>query len=154
MISKRRAMASLNALLDQGKITPDQADMYQKMVDDGLTYKQLMLAELGKVTGELYCREEEAQAYVKLGLRIKLDAMSVPEILYVEDDSAAEPWHNERYSEASSKRKFDQEAGEPWHPSLRGRFKPDVSVLKWFASQDHLASTRKILKMAYGHVDF
>lgn len=154
MISKRRAMASLNALVNAGKLTPDQAGAYHVLVEDGITYKQLMLSELGMVTGEMYCREEEAQAYVKLGMHIDLSKMSVPEILYVEDDAASEPWHNERYGELASKRRFECEAAEPWHASLRSRFRPDHWILQYFKQVDHIQDTRKILKMAYGQVDF
>lgn len=150
MISRKRGLASLEALVNDGKLTPDAAIPYRKMVEDGLSYRALMIAELGPVTGDLYCAEEEAQALVKLDLRLDLAKMSVPEILWIEDSASSEPHHLERYSELTSKRKFEEEAGEPWHKSLLERFKPSPRVVAYFANLDHHRETKAILRIAYG----
>lgn len=150
MISRKRALASLSLLVDRGLVTPDQAKGYAEMVRDGTSYRDLMLAELGKVVGELYVREEEAQKWVLHGLRVKLSYLSVPEVLLTEDDPSMEPWHRERYSEAKAKTKFEAEAAEPWHPSLRERFRPEGSVVSWFRKNPGVAgAARRILKTAY-----
>lgn len=150
MISRRRGLASIASLIDAGKLTPDQAGTYEQMVKQGVSYRDLMLSELGKVTGELYLREEEAQALVKLGLTLDLSKMSVPEILWIEDSVTAEPHHLERYSELPTKRKFEEECGEPWHPSLKEMFRPDRRVVLHFKGIDHQRDTARILKLAYG----
>ncbi len=150
MISRKRGLSSLESLIEDGKLTPDAAIPYRKMVEDGLSYKNLMLAELGTVLGELYCMEEEAQALVKLGLKVDLAQMSVPEILWVEDSASSEPHHLEHYSELTTRKKFEEEAAEPWHKSLLERFRPDKRVLAYFANVDHHKETKAILRIAYG----
>lgn len=151
MISRKRAHHALSVLVDRGFITPDQAKGYDGLIEEGISYRAFMMAELGKITGELYIREEEAQHLAIHGLRIPLDKVSVPEVLVLADEISVEPWHNERFSEKPSKERFEQEAAEPWHPSLMARFRPDPGVLAYFKAHPEYAKFRSaILKMAYG----
>lgn len=151
MISRKLARNALRVLMEKGLITPDQAKVYDGIVEEGISYRAFMMAELGKITGELYVREEEAQHLAVHGIRVPLDKVSVPEMLVLEDDPSAEPWHNERFAEKSSKERFEQEAAEPWHPSLLDRFRPDPGVLAYFKANPEYGKYRSsILKMAYG----
>lgn len=150
MISRKRAWASLDILVDRGLVTPDQSKSYGDLIRDGTSYKDLMVAELGIVMGHLYIAEEEAQKHILHGLRMNLSFISVPEALLSEEDMNQEPWHLEHYSELRSKERFEAEAGEPWHLSLRERFRPDPKVVLWFHKNKDVASaSAKIVEIAY-----
>ncbi len=150
MISQKRAYKALELLVEKGLITPAQSKNYEGMIDERVSYRALMLGELGTITGELYTREEEAQHKIIHGLTIALENVSVPEVLVMEDELGMEPWHRERYSEAMTKSKFEQEAGEPWHVSLRDRFRPDPRVIAYFKRHPEFRKySTAILKSAY-----
>ncbi len=150
-ISRKRGYRSIDELIERGLITPEQSKAYAAMVKEGVSYRDLMIGELGKVIGELYVREEEAQHKILHDLTLNLTHLSVPEVLLLEDNIGLEPWHGERYSELKAKAKFEQEAGEPWHKSLLDRFRPDRRIRAWFRSQPSYKNlTREILRLAYG----
>jgi hypothetical protein len=150
MISRKRAMKALDVLVDKGLLTPQKSKSFVGMIEEGISYKTLMISELGKVMGELYVREEEFQHKILHQLIIPLDKLSVPEVLLLEDQIGVEPWHNERYSEQSTKGKFEQEAGEPWHISLVERFRPDPVVRAYFRDHPEISQfAPSILKSAY-----
>ncbi len=143
-------MSSLQQLLDDGKLTPDQAKDYEIGIYRGDTFKSLCIAELGLVTGELYVREQQAQLLILHNLRLKLEMLSVPEVLFIEDSHDTEPWHAEHFSELPMIKKYKQEAGEPWHHSLRERFEADKAVKLYFKGKAWSEKTMQILKLAYG----
>ena len=150
MISQKRAYRALEILVEKGLITPEQSKNYVGMIDERVSYRSLMLGELGTITGELYCREEEAQHKIIHRLHVSLADLSVTEVLVLEDELGVEPWHNERYSEAKAKGKFEQEAGEPWHVSLRDRFRPDPKIVAYFKRHPEFRKfSTAILKSAY-----
>lgn len=151
MISRKRARSSLDALLERGLVTPDQAIGYNDLIEEGVSYKTLMISELGKITGELYVREEEAQHYAIHRIRISLDKLSVPEVMFLEDQTGLEPWHQEHFSEKRTKDRFEQEAAEPWHKSLLEKFRPDPRTQLYIQSNREIVQfTSSILKTAYG----
>lgn len=151
MISKMKAFRALSELVERGLLTPDQAKNYEGMIEEAVSYRKLMISELGSLTGELYLKEEEAQHFVLHKIRLPLAKLSVPEVLLAEDDLEMEPWHNERYSESPAKAKFSAEAGEPWHISLLDRFRPDPQVVEWFRKRPRYeGAAERILKIAYG----
>jgi len=149
-ISVDRATKALNILIRKGLISTDQIPGYRSMVKSGLSYKGLMLAELGKIIGTYYIAEEEAQHDVLHSMKLNLAHMSVPEVLLLEDTFVLEPWHQEAYSIISGTDKFQQEAAEPWHVSLREKYRPDKTVLKWFKTHpEYIPRIPQILKKAY-----
>jgi hypothetical protein len=153
VISRKRARVSLQSLLERGLITPDMALEHEGMIEEGVSYRTVMISLLGKITGELYVREEEAQHNVIHKIRISLDKLSVPEVMVLEDQIGLEPWHKERFSEMKTMERFRQEAAEPWHKCLLEKFRPDHKTGILIRSNPEIvALTPSILKMAYGVV--
>lgn len=150
MIDKKKAMEALGGLIKQGRAEPADATKYQKSVDQGLSYADVILLELGEETGSSYLKEEFVQALHFSKRRVEFDKLSVPEILLIEN-SEFEPWHKAEYSLLSGQKKFEQEAAEPWHPSLRKKFIPDPEVSMWFNRHPRFfEESIKILATVYG----
>jgi hypothetical protein len=150
MIDKRKAMEALGTLIKQGRAEPADAAKYQKSVDQGLSYADVILLELGEEVGAAYLKEEFVQALHFSKKRIEFDKVSVPEILLIEN-SDLEPWHDKKYSLLSGQKKFEQEAAEPWHPSLRKKFAPDADVSLWFNRHPRFFEEAvKVLTTVYG----
>lgn len=150
MIDKKKAMEALGTLIKQGRAEPTDATKYQKSVDQGLSYAEVVLLELGGEVGEAYLKEEFVQALHFAKRRVEFDKVSVPEILLIEN-SDLEPWHDKKYSLLTGQKKFEQEAAEPWHPSLRKKFVPDQAVSLWFNKHPrYFEESVKILATVYG----
>lgn len=131
MIDKAKAVAAIAKMVQEGRASQEDAQKYQKTVDLGLSYADLILSELGKEMGTRYLQEEFVQGLELEKKRLPFDTLSVPEVLLLENK---EPWHRASYSALPGAKKFSQEAAEPWHPSLRSRFSPDPEVSAWFNS--------------------
>lgn len=131
MIDKKKALEALGELLRNGKAEPEHVEKYKKSVEAGMSYADVIVTELGAETGMRYLQEEFVQALHFTKKRVEFDKLSVPEVLLIEN-SKVEPWHNGEYSLLSGPKKFQQEAAEPWHPSLRHMFAPDPNVSFWF----------------------
>jgi len=141
-------MKSVAVLVDKGWITPDQGKFYESTVEEGVSFRTMAMGELGKIAGELYLREEEAQFRILNRIRVSLDSVSVPEVLVLVDST--ESWHQEHFSEKSTRGRFSQEAAEPWHPSLLEGFRPDPAVIAYFrAHHEFYRFSPAILKEAY-----
>lgn len=150
MIDKKKAMEALGTLIKQGRAEPADATKYQKSVDQGLSYADVILLELGDEVGTAYLKEEFVQALHFTKQRVEFDKLSVPEILLIEN-SKVEPWHDAKYSLLSGQKKFEQEAAEPWHPSLRKKFVPDPSISMWFNKHPRFFEEGvKIVATVYG----
>ena len=150
MIDKRKAMEALGTLIKQGRAEPADAAKYQKSVDQGLSYADVILLELGEEVGAAYLKEEFVQALHFAKKKIEFDKVSVPEVLLIEN-SDLEPWHDKKYSLLSGQKKFEQEAAEPWHPSLRKKFVPDPAVSLWFNRHPRFfEEAMKVLTTVYG----
>lgn len=150
MIDKKKAMEALGTLIKQGRAEPSDATKYQKSVDQGLSYADVILLELGEEVGAAYLKEEFVQALHFAKKRVEFDKVSVPEILLIEN-SDLEPWHDKKYSLLSGQKKFEQEAAEPWHPSLRKKFVPDPTISLWFNRHPRFfEESVKILTTVYG----
>jgi hypothetical protein len=149
VIDKKKAMDALGQLMKQGQASPEDVAKYQKSVDAGMSYADVIVAELGAETGMRYLQEEFVQALHFLKRKIEFDKVSLPEILLVEN-SSDEPWHKAKYSLLPGHKKFQEEAAEPWHPSLRGTFAPDPAVSMWFNQHPRFfQDSVKILKTVY-----
>jgi hypothetical protein len=121
------------------------------MVDNRLSFKGLMIAELGKIVGTYYVAESEAQYSVLHSTTLDLGHISVPEVLVLEDSPQFEPWHSDSFAILAGRDKFRYEAAEPWHVSLREKYKPDPDLKAWFTRNPaYEAKTPLILKKAYG----
>jgi hypothetical protein len=131
MIDKEAGFKALGKLIAAGVASQSDVDKYRSTVDRGMSYADVILAELGKDVGLRYLQEEYVQALHFAGLRLPFDKLSVPEVLLIEN-SEKEPWHKGRYSTLSGPKKFQEEAAEPWHASLRNTFAPDPDVALWF----------------------
>lgn len=131
MIDKQRGYEALGKLVVSGTLKPGDSDKYRRGVDDGLSYADVILMELGAEVGLRYLQEEFVQHFHFHKRKLYFDTLSVPEVLLIED-SQEEPWHKGGYSGQTGPKKFQQEAAEPWHPSLRGLFAPDPDVALWF----------------------
>lgn len=152
-ISPIRAEKALRTLVRRGLISADQIPNYEGLIKEGVTYKALMVAELGPVIGELYIAEEEAQHWIMDSIRLNSAHISVPEVLLIEDNIIMEPWHEETYSGAPGKEKFEQEAAEPWHVSIREKYRPDPVIRRWFRRHpEYLSHKKRILSIAYPHL--
>lgn len=150
-VSKKRAHAAIDTLLDRGFLVPSQETEYRIYANNRLSYKTFVIRQLGVVFGNLYVREEEAQHRILDSLSHKLVNISVPEALLLEDNLSVEPWHREKFSEKAGYERFEEEAGEPWHISLKGLYTPDKSVLAYFSNRtaEYAALAGKVLTMAY-----
>lgn len=131
MIDKKKAIDALGMLVREKKATVGDIEKYKKSVEAGLSYAELIVMELGPDIGFRYLQEEFVQALHFTGKRVEFDKLSLPEVLQIEN-SSVEPWHKGEYSLLSGPKKFQQEAAEPWHPSLRGMFAPDADVSAYF----------------------
>lgn len=131
MIDKEKAYAALGQLVASGAVTQADTDKYRRTVDNGMSYASVIVTELGGEVGMRYLQEEFVQALHFTKKRVEFDKLSVPEVLLIEN-SNVEPWHKGRYSALSGVKKFQEEAAEPWHASLRGTFAPDPEVSLWF----------------------
>lgn len=131
MIDKKAGYEALGKLVSAGAASASDTDKYRRSVDSGLSYADVIVMELGAEVGMRYLKEEFVQALHFTGQKLPFDKLSVPEVLLVEN-SDKEPWHKGKYSTLSGPKKFQQEAAEPWHPSLRGIFAPDAEVSLWF----------------------
>ena len=152
-VSPGKTRRALNELFRRGLISSEQVKNYEEMMYQAISYKSLMLAELGKTIGELYIAEEEAQHWVLHSVKLDAAHVSVPEVLLMEDDMGMEPWHGETYAGADGTEKFRQEAAEPWHHSLREKYNPDPTVTRWFMNHPSFAQkTKRILSIAYPHL--
>lgn len=131
MIDKDKGYKALGALIAAKAVSPSDVDKYRLGVDRGLSYADVILAELGEEVGLRYLQEEYVQAIHFARLRLPFDTLSVPEVLLIEN-SDKEPWHKGKYSALSGPQKFQEEAAEPWHASLKSTFTPDPEVSLWF----------------------
>jgi len=131
MIDKEKGFQALGKLVAAGVASPADAEKYKKGLDAGMSFADLIVSELGGDVGLRYLQEEFVQAIHFLKRRIEFDKVSLPEVLLVEN-SKDELWHKGKFSTLSFPKKFQEEAAEPWHPSLRKHFAPDPEVALWF----------------------
>jgi hypothetical protein len=131
MIDQQKGYAALGKLIAAGVVTASDADKYRRSVDEKFSLAQVIVTDLGADVGMRYLREEFVEHLHFTKQRLMLDKLSVPEFLLIEN-SEVEPWHKGQFSMLSFPKKFQQEAAEPWHPSLRGTFAPDADVALWF----------------------
>jgi hypothetical protein len=130
-IDKKAGYEALGKLVKSGAISGSDVDKYRRTVDNGLSYADVIVMDLGADVGMRYLREEFVQHFHFTGQRLPFDKLSVPEVLLIEN-SEKEPWHKGAYSTLSWPKRLQQEAAEPWHPSLRKTFAPDADVSLWF----------------------
>lgn len=150
MIDRVKALEALGKLIKDGQAEPSDAAKYRKGVDAGMSFADVIVAELGGDMGMRYLQEEFVQALHFLKRRIDFDKVSLPEILLVEN-SKDEPWHKAQFSLLSFQKKFEQEAAEPWHPSLRKKFVPDPAISMWFNQHPRfIEESVKVLTTVYG----
>ena len=141
---------AIEILMDRGLLTPDQSLSLEEMVRKGVSYKDYVLTHVGSALGTLYLKEEWAEHLVLHALDLEFDTLSVPEFYVLEDDITFEPWHRERFSTSPALTQFGMEAGEPWHVSLREKWKPMRDVREWFCSHPAYDDRRsEIIKKAY-----
>lgn len=131
MIDKEKGYKALGALIAAGAVSQSDVDKYRRSVDAEMSYADVILAELGAEVGLRYLQEEYVQALHFAKLKLPFDTLSVPEVLLIEN-SDKEPWHKGKYSALSGPKKFQEEAAEPWHASLKSTFTPDPDVALWF----------------------
>ena len=131
MIDKDKGYKALGQLIAAGVSSQSDTDKYRSTVDKGMSYADVILAELGGEVGLRYLQEEFVQHFHFTKEKLHFDTLSVPEVLLIEN-SDKEPWHKGKYSTLSGPKKFQEEAAEPWHASLRNTFAPDPDVALWF----------------------
>lgn len=141
---------AIEMLMDRGLLTPDQSIPLESMVRKGVSYKDYVITHVGTALGTLYLKEEWAEHLVLHALDLQFDALSVPEFYVLEDDITFEPWHREKFATSSVMEQFCMEAAEPWHVSLRERWKPLNTIVEWFRSHPAYDDHRsEIIKKAY-----
>lgn len=148
--AKAAGKSAIATLFKDGKLSTEDATRLSQMTERGVSYADLMIAELGKEIATRYLAEEYVQHIEFTGEGLAFDKLSVPEVLMIENEQE-EPWHQGAYSLLPGQKKFEQEAAELWHASLRKKgYKPDLDVTKWF--NEHPAYSNialKILKTVY-----
>jgi len=127
-IDKEKAGKALEGL---AKLIPGpQVIFYANTVEQGLSYADFCLQTLGLEAGNRYLAEQYVE-YLEYMVKAAFDKISVPEVVLAEL-SAKQEWHKPA-NFATAESFFSAEAGEPWHPSLRGKYtKPTPEVTTWF----------------------
>lgn len=151
MIDQNKGMDAAAQLVVRGLATEEEAKKYAVMVQQGISYAQLMVTELGKEMGVRFLAEEYVQHRELADQKLPsgFDNLSVPEVLLLED-ADEEPWHEKGYTRLPGEAKFRQEAAEPWHPSLRKKYPPDPKVSAWFNEHpEYFNVAMKILGIVY-----
>jgi hypothetical protein len=131
VIDQKKGFEALGMLIKSGVVSASDADKYRRSVDEKFSYAQAVVIELGAEVSMRYLREEFVEHLHFTGKKLPFDTLSVPEVLLIEN-SEVEPWHKGRFSALSTPKKFQQEAAEPWHASLRSMFTTDPDVALWF----------------------
>ncbi len=141
---------AIENLLDRGVLTPDQSIPYEKLVQKGVSFKDYVLSHVGTALGTLYLKEERVEHLVLYAVDLDLSTLSVPEMVLLQDDLTLQPWHQEKFSGSSIEMQFRMEASEPWHISLREKWKKVGEVSAWFASHPHYqVESEKVVATAY-----
>lgn len=126
-IDKEKAGTALEGL---AKLIPGpQVIFYANTVEQDLSYAEFCLQTLGPKVGERYLSEQYVE-YLEYMVKAAFDKVSVPEVVLAEL-SGKQDWHKAD-NFATVEALFSAEAGEPWHPSLREKYKPTPEVTTWF----------------------
>ena len=144
------ALEAMENLLDRGVLTPDQSIPYEKLVQKGVSFEDYVLSHVGNALGTLYLKEERAEHLLLYGVDLDFSTLSVPEMVLLQDDITLQPWHQERFSSSQIEMQFRMEASEPWHISLREKWKKVGEISGWFALNPRYGEeSAKIVREAY-----
>lgn len=102
---------------------------YANTVEQGLSYADFCFNTLSQDVGKQYLSEQYVE-YLESNVKAAFDKISVPEVILAEL-SQRQDWHKPEHF-ANAEAFFSAEASEPWHPSLRAKYKPTPDAATWF----------------------
>lgn len=127
-IDKEKAGKALEELVKAG-LSREHVVFYANTVEQDLSYAHFCITAMGSAVGDRYLSEQFVE-FLEYGVKVEFDKISVPEVILAEV-TQRQDWHKPAHF-ANAEAFFNAESGEPWHPSLRAKYKATPDVAAWF----------------------